>query len=164
MCVHPPSRTKCRDQYSFFLFIYDVRGIYKMPQLIHCCSYKYSRLATNKSDVHAFKSKVSALEHRGTKQNNGLGRLNYIALRLQGQVGENNDEHNSGQTNYSVFCLTLPTMVTTPGTSPSWFPTWTCHLSLVPNSRSLVMCQHPTGREAQGTRDNKHSIVIRVAV
>ena len=49
--------------------------------------------------------------------------MDYIALRLRGRVKEDNGENSDGQMNHSIFVLTLPTVVTAPGTSPSRFPT-----------------------------------------
>ena len=60
---------------------------------------------------------------QGIKQNDGLDGMDYIALRLRGRVKEDNGENSDGQMNHSIFVLTLPTVVTAPGTSPSRFPT-----------------------------------------
>ena len=45
--------------------------------------------------------------------------------------------------NHTVFCLTLPTVVTTPGgTFPSRFSTWTHRLGLIPNTSTIVLPRH----------------------
>ena len=87
--------------------------------------------------MRPFKIEVSALECRGTRQNDVLDRSNYITLRLQGRVRQDNDENYNGQANHSVFCLTLPTGVTIPCTSPSRFPTWTRRLGLTLNTSTI---------------------------
>ena len=65
--------------------------------------------------------------------------MNYTALRLRRRVREHSEGNNNGQMNHSVFCLTLPTVVTTPGMSPSLFRTRTCRHGLTPSTSTIVL-------------------------